>query len=160
MASRKRQRVVDSADYIHCTIIGPKEGVTLGPLFETEAAWPTYTISFPRSGNPSFFSLWSKLTSVMLYIEDEKEPFTDFDRPLSELEDIEFRMGDWTEPYFDLRETLAMMCDEKAISNLNADIKQLSQQIKQKEDRRTSLAAKVAARKRQMCARRNLKELN
>lgn len=151
----KRQRVVDDKTYVHCTVKGPKGDTGIGPLYESEGAWPYYTISFRRTLCPTFFDLWSKLTSVMLYANDEKVPFTDMDCLLSNLEDVEFTMGEWTDEYSELHDKLLNMCDEKALANIDADIARLSRQIQLKEERRAAISAKITGRKRVATRRQN-----
>lgn len=160
MSASKRQRVIDDREYIHCVIKGPKGEIGIGPLFESEDAWPVYTISFRRAFHPTFFNLWSKMSSVMLYIDNEEKPFTNLDCPLTELEDVEFRIGDWTEEHYELRDKLCNMCDEKAISNIDAEIARLTHQIRLKEDRRAAISAKMSARKRPATRRQTALEIS
>lgn len=147
-ASRKRQRIVDDDNYVHCTIRGPKGAMIIGPLFESEEDWPAYTISFRRSMKPTFFNLWSKLSSVMLYADNHDTPFTDMNCLLEELEHVEFRLGEWTEEYAALHDRLNDMCDERAVANLDGDINRLQAAISQKEQKRAIVVAKIQARKR------------
>lgn len=147
-STTKRQRVINDDDYINCVLRGTKDNVAIGPLFEKAEDCPIYTISFLKSTNPTFFSLWSKLSSVMLYLGESDTPFIDMERPLADLEAHYFRMGEWTDEYETLKETLATKCDECAIANIDADINRLVSVISQKEKRRELLATKIQSRKR------------
>lgn len=101
------------------------------------------SISFRVASNPTFFNVWVRMKSWLIYAEGESAPISDLDIPLEDLVGKRLRARAWTPADKQLEDTLNHECDKRMLRILDDQIATLATRLSAREKARQLVSARI-----------------